>query len=146
MNNLRSTYTLRLVVLAAALALGSQWLVEVMRHQTYNILPETPRTDPDFYVEKFNFVRMGKNGEAHYSLRGSQMLHYPADDSYLVLNPIMHSYGGTDRLSMVSQSKLSTVHNNTIEVHMYDDVHLDPATVANFPEFPVEDVLSLLPD
>lgn len=149
MKNLRPTHTLRLVVLvvlAAALALGSLWLVEVMRRQTDNILPETARTDPDFYVEKFNFVRMGKNGEARYNLTGSQMLHYPADDSYLVQNPIMHSYG-TDRPPMVSRSKRATVQNNNTEVHMYDDVHIDRPPSPTSQHFQLKtSYLLLLPD
>ncbi len=149
MKNLRPTHTLRLVVLvvlAAALALGSLWLVEVMRRQTDNILPETARTDPDFYVEKFNFVRMGKNGEARYNLTGSQMLHYPADDSYLVQNPIMHSYG-VDRPPMVSRSKRATVQNNNTEVHMYDDVHIDRPPSPTSQHFQLKtSYLLLLPD
>ena len=149
MKNLRPTHTLRLVVLvvlAAALALGSLWLVEVMRRQTDNILPETARTDPDFYVEKFNFVRMGKNGEARYNLTGTQMEHYPGDDSYLIQNPIMHSYG-TDRPPMVSRSKRATVQNNNTEVHMYDDVHIDRPPSPTSQHFQLKtSYLLLLPD
>ena len=124
MKNTRRNQTLKLtilVILAAALALGSLWLVEVMRRQTENTLPDKARTDPDFYVENFNFVRMGKNGQARYNLTGTQMLHYPGDDSYLVHNPVMYSYS-TDHPSTVSRSKRATVQNNNTEVHMYDDV------------------------
>ena len=149
MKAVRPANTMRiviLVVLAASLALGSLWLVEVMRRQTEDAMPAAARTDPDFYVEKFNFVRMDKNGAARYNVTGSEMHHYPGDDSYLIQNPVMHSYG-VDRPPMVSSSKRATIQNNNTEVHMYDDVHIDRPASATAQHFQLKtSYLLLLPD
>jgi lipopolysaccharide export system protein LptC len=135
-----------LILISAALALGSLWLVEVMQRQTENSLPQPARTDPDFYVEKFNFVRMSKTGEARYNLTGTEMKHYPADDSYQVTNPIMHSYG-KNRPPMVTRSLRAVVQNDNSEVHMYDDVHIDRPASATSQRFQLKtSYLLLLPD
>ncbi len=149
MKAVRTGNTVRAIILiaiSAGLALGSLWLVEVMRRQTENMQPEKVRTDPDFYVEKFNFVRMSKVGEARYNLTGTEMKHYPADDSYQIQNPVMHSYG-PNRPPMVSRSLRATVQNNNSEIHMYDDVHIDRPASATAQHFQLKtSYLLLLPD
>lgn len=149
MKTIRTGATVRvigLILISAALALGSLWLVEVMQRQTENSIPQPARTDPDFFVEKFNFVRMSKLGEARYNLTGTEMKHYPADDSYLVTNPIMHSYG-KNHPPMVTRSLRAVVRNDNSEVHMYDDVHIDRPASATSPRFQLKtSYLLLLPD
>lgn len=135
-----------LIALSAALALGSFWLVEVMQKQTEDSMPDRVRTEPDFYVQKFNFVRMGVSGEARYNLTGTEMKHYPQDDSYQIQNPVMHSYG-VDRPPMVSRSLRATVTNNNSEVHMHDNVHIDRPASATAQHFQLKtSYLLILPD
>ncbi|MFJ7567420.1 LPS export ABC transporter periplasmic protein LptC [Herminiimonas sp. NPDC097707] len=135
-----------LIALSAALALGSFWLVEVMQRKTEDALPARARTEPDFYVEKFNFVRMGKTGEARYNLTGTEMKHYPQDDSYQIQNPVMHSYSA-DKPPMVSRSLRATISNNSSEVHMYDNVHIDRPASTTSRHFQLKtSYLLLLPD
>ncbi len=149
MKTMRPTTSVRLIVLiavAAALALGSFWLVEVMKKQTEDSIPDRVRTEPDFYVEKFNFVRMAKSGEARYNLTGTEMKHYPQDGSYQIQNPVMHSYSA-DRPPMVSSSLRATVNNNSTEVHMYDNVHIDKPASAKSQQFQLKtSYLLILPD
>lgn len=149
MKTMRPTTSVRLIVLiavAAALALGSFWLVEVMKKQTEDSIPDRVRTEPDFYVEKFNFVRMAKTGEARYNLTGTEMKHYPQDNSYQIQNPVMHSYSA-DRPPMVSRSLRATVTNDSTEVHMYDNVHIDKPASAKSQQFQLKtSYLLLLPD
>ncbi|HEY6773234.1 MAG TPA: LPS export ABC transporter periplasmic protein LptC [Oxalicibacterium sp.] len=135
-----------LLVITGALALGSLWLVEVMQRKTEDSLPRTVRTDPDFYVQHFNFVRMAQTGEPRYNLTGTELKHYPGDDSYLVQTPVMHSYG-KDRPPMVSTSRYATVKNNNSEIRMYDNVHIDRPASATKPRFQLKtSYLLLLPD
>lgn len=149
MKTMRPTTSVRLIVLiavAAALALGSFWLVEVMKKQTEDSIPDRVRTEPDFYVEKFNFVRMAKTGEARYNLTGTEMKHYPQDNSYQIQNPVMHSYSA-DRPPMVSRSLRATVTNDSTEVHMYDNVHIDKPASTKSQQFQLKtSYLLLLPD
>lgn len=149
MKTIRPGTTIRiiaLILISAALALGSLWLVEVTQRQTENSLPLPVRTDPDFYVEKFNFVRMSQTGEARYNLTGTEMKHYPVDDSYLVTDPIMHSYG-KNRPPMITRSQRAVVKNDNSEIHMYDDVHIDRPASATSQRFQLKtSYLLLLPD
>lgn len=135
-----------LIALSAGLALGSFWLVEVMQRKTEDSLPARVRTEPDFYVEKFNFVRMAKTGEARYNLTGTEMKHYPQDDSYQIQNPVMHSYSA-DRPPMVSRSLRANVTNSSSEIHMYDNVHIDRPASATSQHFQLKtSYLLILPD
>lgn len=145
----RTSNSVRLIVLtalSAALALGSFWLIEVMQRQTEDMLPARARSEPDFYVEKFNFVRMGKTGDARYNLTGTEMKHYPQDNSYQIQNPVMHSYN-PNRPPMVSRSQRATAFDGSNEIHMYDDVHIDRPASATAQRFQLKTTyLQLLPD
>lgn len=149
MSNLRQLSGIRLIVLialSATLALGSLWIVEVMQRRSSDMFPAKQRTEPDFYVENFNFVRMGATGEAHYNLTGTKMTHNPKDDSYLVLNPIMHSYG-KNRPPILARSETATVQNDSTEVHMHDHVYIDRPASATTQRFQLKSTyLLLLPD
>jgi lipopolysaccharide export system protein LptC len=149
MSSLRQANNVRVAILiavSAALALGSLWVVEVMQRQSSDMFPPKQRTEPDYYVEKFNFVRMGKTGEAHYNLTGTRMTHNPADDSYFVQSPIMHSYG-KNRPPMVSSSNTATITNDSTEVHMHDNVVIDRPASATAQHFQLNTTyLLLLPD
>ncbi|MNR82769.1 Lipopolysaccharide export system protein LptC [compost metagenome] len=145
----RPANTVRLIALiaiSAGLAFGSFWLVEVMRRQTDDTLPTKQRSDPDFYAEKFNIVRMGKDGVARSSLTGTEMKHYPLDNSYQIQNPVMHSFS-KERQPMVSRSLRATVLNNNSEVHMYDNVVLDRPPAPGAQHFQLKtSYLLILPD
>lgn len=149
MSGARQSNSVRIIVLiaiSAALALGSLWIVEVMQRKSNDMFPAKQRTEPDYYVEKFNFVRMGPTGEAHYTLTGTKMTHNPADDSYFVENPVMHSYGKS-RPPMLSRSDTATVENDSTEVHMHDNVLVDRPASPTSPHFQLKTTYLLaLPD
>lgn len=149
MKALRPANTIRIVLLiafSAALALGSFWLVEVMRRQTDETLPTKQRSDPDFYAEKFNFVRMGKDGVPRYNLTGTEMKHYPLDNSYQIQKPVMYSFS-KGREPMVSRSERALIENNNTEVHMYDNVVIDRPPAAGSQHFQLKtSYLLILPD
>lgn len=149
MNEARPNNIVRLsvlIALSASLALGSYWILEVLRRQTEGMLPAKPRVELDFYVEKFNFVRMGKTGEARYNLTGARMTHNPQDDSYLVQKPVVYSFG-KNRPPMVGHSEYAIVQNNSSEVHMHDNVYIDRPASATKQQFQLKSsYLLLLPD
>ncbi|MNJ99649.1 Lipopolysaccharide export system protein LptC [compost metagenome] len=149
MKALRPANTVRLIVLialSAGLAFGSFWLVEVMRRQTDDTLPTKQRSEPDFYAEKFNFVRMGKDGTARYNLTGTEMKHYPLDNSYQIQKPVMYSFS-KERQPMVSRSERALVEKNNTEVHMYENVVIDRPPAAGSQHFQLKtSYLLILPD
>ena len=58
------------VAVVMALALGSFWLLDVIRRGMEDNTPVAKRTEPDYYVEQFNFVRLAKTGQARYHVSG----------------------------------------------------------------------------
>jgi lipopolysaccharide export system protein LptC len=147
--NARSPYRFRLAVLLAAsgaLALGSFWVLEVMKRATDQDAPVASRSEPDYYVENFNFVRMSKTGEARYNISGRKLTHYPANDTHMIEQPVVNSLS-SKRPPMKGIADRAVVDNTSSKVHLYDNVHLDrPATATDKHFHLTSDYLLLLPD
>jgi lipopolysaccharide export system protein LptC len=130
---MRSTDRVRVVLLftlTAALALGSFWMLDVMRRSAGPDAANANRNDPDYYVEKFQFVRVSNNGQAQYSINGQKLTHYPVDDTHKIDQPIVNSLA-TERPPMQATSKTARFDRINSKLHMYDDVHLDRAATAD---------------
>ena len=149
MNDARTARRFRLALILAlltGLALGSFWLFEVMRRATEDTLPNAERSEPDFYVEKFSYVKMSPEGKAQYHFSGSRMTHNPLDDSYDIVQPVVNNLD-TARPPMTMRSDRATVNSDNSQVNMYDNVHLDrPAAPALEPMHVASEHLLLLPD
>lgn len=128
MMDARSVHRLRLafaLILTAALALGSFWLLEVVRKSGSQEQPDVDRSQPDYYVEKFQFVRISQtDDQAQYSISGQRMTHFPADDSHKVEAPVVKSLS-QQRPPMRASSKTAIVDRINGKIHMYDDVYID---------------------
>ncbi len=98
MKTIRTAHRLRLALMLAlvgALALGSFWVLEVMRKSAEDGMPPIARSEPDYYVENFSFVKMSPTGSARYQISGQRLTHYPLDDSYEIRQPRVHSMSET---------------------------------------------------
>lgn len=149
MNEARTARRFRLAVILAlmgALALGSFWLFEVMRRATDDALPNPERKEPDFYVEKFSYIKMSPNGKAQYHFSGSRMTHNPLDDSYDIAQPVVSNLDNV-QAPMTMRSDRATVNSDNSQVHMHDNVHMDrPASLTAEPMHVKSEYLLLLPD
>jgi lipopolysaccharide export system protein LptC len=149
MSDARTTDRYRIVVLIAlcsALALGSFWMREVIRKSGNDPVAEAARSEPDYYVEKFNFVKMSKTGEARYKIAGIKLAHNPQDDSYEIQQPDIKGLGD-DRPPMTMRSDRALVEHNNTRVHMLDNVRIDRPASATSEHFHLEsDYMLLLPD
>src|SRR4051812_47560099 len=135
-----------LIALAGALALGSFWVLEVMRKSLNDSTPQPIRTRPDYFVEKFNFVRMAKTGIAQYNISGEKLVHNPVDDSHEIKLPDVNSLS-KERPPMTLRSERAIVDRDSSQVHMYDHVQVDrPETPANQAFHLASEYLLLLPD
>jgi lipopolysaccharide export system protein LptC len=144
-----SSYRIRLVLFLAlviALALGSFWVLDVMRRSLEEAMPPSLRTDPDYYVENFTFVRLGETGKVRYHVSGNKLVHNPRDDTYDIQQPVVTS---------VSQSRPPlTVHAmrghgdpKTNAIELYDKVRVDRPASATTQYFHMStDYLYVLPD
>ena len=137
---------LPLLLLAAVLALGSFWLLEVMRKSGKDAGPSAARVDPDYYVENFNFVRLSATGEAQYNISGKRMVHNPADDTHTVELPVVNSLS-RERPPMTARADRAWIEPDASKVHMYDKVRIDRPKTATASRFHLEsDYLLVLPD
>lgn len=121
------TRRFRLVAILApliALALGSFWLMEVMRRSQNESGPHRERAEPDFFVEEFSFVKLGPSGRAQYHFAGARLTHNPQDDSYDIVQPVIHNVGNAQS-PMTMRSKRAHVNSDYSQVELHDNVHLD---------------------
>jgi lipopolysaccharide export system protein LptC len=122
-----STRLFRLVMVLAplvVLALGSFWLLEVLRRAAGDYVPNRVRTEPDFYVEQFNYVKIAPDGKAQYHFSGARLTHNPQDDSYDIELPVVSSVGKSAQ-PMTVRSQTAHVNSDNSEVHMHRHVELD---------------------
>ncbi|WP_228535831.1 LPS export ABC transporter periplasmic protein LptC [Noviherbaspirillum malthae] len=144
-------FRFRLVAIIApliALALGSFWLFEVLRRAGDEAMPPPERKEPDFYVENFSYVKIGKTGKAQYHFSGAKMTHNPQDDSYDIVLPVINSVGKeSGRGPMVVRAERGTVNNDNSQIHLYENVQLDRPATANAQAMHVRsEYMLVLPD
>lgn len=149
MKNLRSAHRVRfllLLVLFIILALGSFWLVQVMHKDTDELLPKPTRTEPDYYVQHFNYVQMSPDGQPRYNISGDVLTHNPVDDSFDVQKPVMHSLD-KERPPMNLRADRGKIEDNNSKVHLYGDVNADRPRTPMADNFHLKsEYLLLLPD
>ena len=150
MNPGQSGARFRLVAVLAlmiALALGSFWVLEVMRRSAPDAGPAAERTEPDFYVEKFSYVKMSKTGEASYHMSGTRLTHNPSNDSYDIQKPVVKSLSADKQSAATLNAERARVDGDYSQVHLYDNVEMDRPATPNAERLNVKsDYMLLLPD
>ena len=130
MSSARSSQRFRLVVILSLIVfmtLGSFWLNMVIKRSAPG-KPSAPRTEPDYFVENFNFIKMSPAGQPQYHLHGKKMTHHPKDDSFHIEQPVMKSLDET-KAQQTMRSDTARVEEDASKLHMFGNVHLDkPAT------------------
>ncbi len=134
-----------LIVLVAGLALGSFWILALLRQSGESALP-IAKDEIDFTVEKFNFVRMSKSGEARYNISGHRMRHFPHNDSFEIDQPLLHNLA-PGQAPMNMKAMRAVIEKGNKRIHLHDKVEVDrPASEQN-PVFQLRtDYLLVLPD
>lgn len=128
------------------LALASFWLYEVMRRATDTAVPNPERSEPDFYVEDFSYVKLSKQGAAQYHFAGERLTHNPQDDSYDIVNPVVSNINNAEA-PMTIRAKRARVNSDNSQVHLYDNVRMDrPATPTVEPIHIRTEHMLVLPD
>lgn len=149
MNGTRSAWRFRILTILAlmiALALGSFWLLEVMRRAINDFVPKATRSEPDFYVENFNYVKLSPSGQVQYHFAGARLTHNPQDDSYDVQQPVVSSVS-PQRAPMTMRSERAHVNSDNSRIQMYDNVHIDrPASEQSGHLHITSEYMLLLPD
>ncbi|MFZ6646634.1 LPS export ABC transporter periplasmic protein LptC [Undibacterium sp. TJN25] len=122
-----------MVALLAVVALGSFWVLEVMRRNNdEGNSRSAPRTAPDYYVENFNYVKLSNDGKTNYHITGKRMTHNPRDDDYEVEQPRINSFDDNKTpVTVVADRALIEQKNTPVhpakdsdEVHLYGNVNV----------------------
>lgn len=145
----RAAQRLRLimiVIVLTALASGSFWGLQIMRRDAEDALAARPRGKPDYYVEKFRYVKMAGNGLPRYDITGEKIVHFPLTDSFEVSLPVITSLTREKPL-MTLRSRRAMIEDDNSRIHMYGDVHADRAAAGSAEDMHLTtEYLLLLPD
>lgn len=135
-----------IIMLFASFALGSFWMLEVMRRDTADKRTELPKGEPDYTVERFSFIRMSKSGRVHYAISGAELMHYPDNDSFEITKPVLHSLDDNQAPMTIRADRAIVEHANS-KIHLYRDVQLDRPAAPDSEHFHLgSNYLLLLPD
>jgi lipopolysaccharide export system protein LptC len=135
-----------LIALSVVLALGSFWVLEVLRKNSGTDLKKTTRSAPDYYVKNFTFVKMATSRTARYNITGDVLTHLPLDDSYEITKPVIYHLSN-NRAPMVMRSERALVNSDNSEVQMIDNVDVDRPASGTTQRFHLKsEYLLLLPN
>lgn len=123
-----------MVALLAVIALGSFWVLEVIRRNNEEGNSRSaPRTAPDYYVENFNFVRLSNDGRTNYHILGKRMTHRPRSDDYEIEQPRINSFDDgqapvtviADRAVLEQKNSQSNPPKDSDEVQLFGNVSVE---------------------
>lgn len=133
-----------LIVLALLAAL-TLWIDRIVQPPTPKRDGST-RHDPDYIVNNFAINRTDVDGNPRYSLAGSDMRHYPDNDTTDILKPVFHQFSATKPTIQV-QSERGQISPNGENVYFMDNVKLVRAATPQKGELTLlTDVLQAIPD
>ena len=134
------------IAVLAALALGSFWVLQVMRRNIDDSLASGPRSKPDYYVEKFSYVKMSETGLPRYDITGDKMVHFPDSDSFEVTMPVITTLT-KEKAPMTLSSRRAYIEDDNTKIHMYENVNGDRAAFGKSEHSHLKtEYLLLLPD
>ncbi len=149
MGDAKSANFLRLGMLVAAsgaLALGSFWLLQTIQERNNSDVQGQTHSKPDYYVEKFNFIRLSKTGEVRYNVSGGKLIHYPVDDSYEIIAPIVQGLT-PNQAPMIVSAKQAKIEQDRKKIHLIDNVQMQRAAYGKNKKFDLKtQYLLILPE
>lgn len=77
------------LIAGAVFALASFWLVQVINRGDFARGVDAPKTEPDYIVDNFSFVRMTPDGKPRYIVSGDKLTHRPEGDISDVDKPVV---------------------------------------------------------
>lgn len=125
------------VILLAVFALASFWILELMRRgDTEGNSRSSARSEPDYYVEKFSFIRLPNNGQANYHITGDKLSHHPLNDDFEILQPRINSFD-VDKVPLNLRADSALIEQKNLLItpsREHDQIHLKGNVQAERPE------------
>jgi len=90
------------VLLMAALALSTWWLVKNTPVRGPEMAAAAPRHDPDYTMQRFSLQRFAPDGSLRLNIEGDVMRHYPDTDTVEIDGVRLHGYAADGRVTEAS--------------------------------------------
>jgi lipopolysaccharide export system protein LptC len=90
------------VLLMAALALSTWWLVKNTPVRGPESAAAAPRHDPDYTMQRFSLQRFAPDGSLRLNIEGDVMRHYPDTDTVEIDGVRLHGYAADGRVTEAS--------------------------------------------
>ncbi len=107
-------------------ACGSFWLVQLLNRSGNDMQAGLHANEPDYIIERFSAVRMGKDGKPSYIVSGDKLVHRPVDDASDIDKPVVRNMG-EGRPPMDIHAARARVDENNTRVVLKDNVRVDRA-------------------
>jgi lipopolysaccharide export system protein LptC len=103
-----------IMMVAVVFALGSFWLVQVINRGELPGGGGAPKTEPDYIVEKFSFVRMTLTGKPRYIISGDKLTHRPEGDISDVDRPVVQNLSPVQQPMTMNAQRARIDHTNNV--------------------------------
>lgn len=117
------------LLLMAALALGTWWLVKNTPVFDADRATAPLRHEPDYTMTQFLVQRFGANGAMRVQIEGDLMRHYPDTDTFEIDNPRIRAIGDDGRLT-VATARRALSNRDGSEVQLTGGAHVVRAATA----------------
>ena len=103
-----------ILIAGAVFALGSFWLVQVINRGDFARGVDVPKTEPDYIVENFSFVRMTPEGKPRYIVSGDKLTHRPEGDISDVDKPVVQNLSPVQQPMTMNAERGRVDHTNNV--------------------------------
>lgn len=144
------------VFILAIIVLGSFWILEIMRrNDSDGNSRASARSEPDYYVEKFSFIRLPNDGKANYHITGDRLIHHPVNDDFEIEQPRINSFDSdkaplnirAERAIVEQKNMTMTPNREHDQIHLQGDVQAERPETAGSKYMKLQsDYVLLLPD
>jgi lipopolysaccharide export system protein LptC len=125
------------VLLLAGLVLGSFWKLEIMRRDdSEGNSRASSRSEPDYYVEKFSYIRLPNNGKANYLVTGDKLTHNPVNDAIDIIEPRINSFNA-EKTPLIIRADRAVIEQKNLLLsppREHDQIHLRGNVQAERPD------------
>jgi lipopolysaccharide export system protein LptC len=107
------------VLLMAALALGSYWLVRNAPLAAASSADKPLSHEADYFLKQFSIKSFTQQGSLKSELFGGQARHFADTDTIEIDNVRMHNFNQTGRLTTVTSANRAISNGDSSEIQMY---------------------------
>jgi lipopolysaccharide export system protein LptC len=132
MNSSRLASLLSLILLAA-LAGGTYWLLQATRPPASGDTQSPKTHSPDYFADNFSISELDQSGTTQYRLMATKMVHYEDDENSDLTLPAIRAFQPGKPI-VTATGQRGTVNGDASIVDLYDNARIVRAAGAGDPE------------